>query len=157
MAEDIQLVVIGTGDGKYETMFRDYAARFPGKVSANIVFDNTLAHQAYASADLVLMPSKQEPCGLTQLIAMRYGTVPIVRETGGLYDTVPAYDPETNEGLGFTFRTYNAHDMLDAIRRGISLYQDPVRWNELRLRDMNTDNSWNHSVQEYWQIYDSVL
>lgn len=157
MQEDIQLVVIGTGEARYEYMFRHYASMFPNKVSANIVFDNTLAHQAYAAADLVLMPSKQEPCGLTQLIAMRYGTVPIVRETGGLYDTVPAYNIETSEGLGFTFQTYNAHDMLDAIRRGAELFYDKERWEALRLSDMTTDSSWNHSVQEYWQIYNSVL
>ena len=155
--DDLQLVIIGTGESKYETMFRDYAARYPGKVSANIVFDNALAHQAYASADMVLMPSKQEPCGLTQLIAMRYGTVPIVRETGGLYDTVPAYDPESGTGLGFTFHTYNAHDMLGAIRRGEELYHDPQRWADLRANTMANDSSWDHSVQEYWQIYHSVL
>lgn len=155
--EDLQLMVIGTGEPRYEYMFRSYASRFPGKVSANIVFDNTLAHQAYAAADLVLMPSRQEPCGLTQLIAMRYGTVPIVRETGGLYDTVPAYNIETGEGLGFTFQTYNAHDMLDAIRRSISLFHDEPRWDALRRKDMANDCSWDHSVQEYWQIYRSVL
>lgn len=157
MEEDLQLVVIGTGEAKYENMFRGYAARFPNKMSANIVFDNNLAHQAYASADMVLMSSKQEPCGLTQLIAMRYGTVPIVRETGGLYDTVPAFDPETMEGLGFTFQTYNAHDMLDAIRRGVALYHDDERWDALRRNTMANDSSWNHSVQEYWQIYHSVV
>lgn len=157
MQEDLQLVVIGTGESRYEYMFRNYAGRFPDKVSANIVFDNALAHQAYAAADLVLMPSKQEPCGLTQLIAMRYGTVPIVRETGGLRDTVPPYLPETGEGLGFTFQTYNAHDMLDAIRRATALYHNPQQWERLRLNDLNHDSSWNHSVQEYWQIYQSIV
>ena len=157
MQEDIQLVFIGTGEPRYEYMFRHYASMFPQKVSANIVFDNTLAHQAYAAADLVLMPSKQEPCGLTQLIAMRYGTVPIVRETGGLYDTVPAYNVETGEGLGFTFQTYNAHDMLDAIRRGAELFHDKGHWDALRHNAMANNSSWNRSVQEYWQIYHSVL
>ena len=157
MEEDLQLVVIGTGEPRYEYMFRNYAGRFPEKVSANIVFDNTLAHQAYAAADMVLMPSKQEPCGLTQLIAMRYGTVPIVRETGGLYDTVPAYNEETGEGLGFTFQTYNAHDMLDAIRRAIALYRKEDLWADLRLKDLKTDSSWDRSVQDYWQIYRSVV
>lgn len=157
MYEDFQLVVIGTGDGRYEDMFRAYAARAPYRVSANIVFDNTLAHQAYASADLVLMPSKQEPCGLTQLIGMRYGTIPIVRETGGLYDTVPAYNQETGEGLGFTFHTYNAHDMLDAIRRALSLYRDEAQWDILRRNAMSNDSSWDRSVEEYWQIYRSML
>lgn len=157
MHEDIQMVVIGTGEQKYEDMFRYYAARFPHKLSANIVFDNTLAHQTYAGADLVLMPSKQEPCGLTQLIAMRYGTIPVVRETGGLFDTVPALNPETMEGRGFTFKSYNAHDMLDAIRRGTALFHDTSRWNTLQKNDMGFDSSWKHSVEDYWQIYHSML
>lgn len=157
MYEDFQLVVIGTGDRRYEDMFRAYAARAPHRVSANIVFDNNLAHQAYAAADLVLMPSKQEPCGLTQLIAMRYGTVPIVRETGGLHDTVPAYNPETGEGLGFTFQTYNAHDMLDAVRRALALYRDRSQWEKLCRNGMNNDASWDRSVEEYRQIYRSLL
>lgn len=157
MWDDIQLVVIGTGEMQYEELFRTYAGRFPHKMSANIVFDNTLAHQAYAGGDILLMPSKQEPCGLTQLIAMRYGTVPVVRETGGLYDTVPALNPETMEGRGFTFKTYNAHDMLDAVRRAEALYRDGRRWDILRRGDMAYDSSWKHSVQEYWQIYHAMV
>ena len=157
MNEDLQLVVIGTGEPQYQEMFIRYASAYPQKVSANIVFDNTLAHRAYAAGDLVLMPSRQEPCGLTQLIAMRYGTVPIVRETGGLHDTVPAFNPETGEGFGFTFRSYNAHDMLDAIRRGISCYHDSGSWAELRRSVMEADHSWKQSVQDYWQIYCSML
>lgn len=156
MWDDLQMVVIGTGEAQYEDMFRGYAYAFPHKLSANIVFDNTLAHQAYAGGDLVLMPSKQEPCGLTQLIAMRYGTIPVVRETGGLFDTVPAYDPETGEGRGFTFKTYNAHDMLDAIRRGAALFQDKEAWTALQRSVMEHDSSWNSSVEDYWQIYRSL-
>ena len=157
MWDDIQLVVIGTGDRQYEDMFRYYASRFSHKMSANIVFDNALAHQTYAGGDIVLMPSKQEPCGLTQLIAMRYGTIPVVRETGGLYDTVPALNPETMEGRGFTFKTYNAHDMLDAVRRAAGLYHDAQQWDTLRRNDMAYDSSWKHSVEEYWQIYRSMV
>lgn len=157
MGDDLQLVVLGTGETRYEAMFRSFAARFPQKLSANILFDNGLAHQLYASADLVLMPSRQEPCGLTQLIAMRYGTVPIVRETGGLVDTVPPYDPTTGEGLGFTFKTYNAHDMLDAIRRGCAMFHDKTQWDILRRSDMAHDSSWAHSVAEYRSIYRSML
>lgn len=156
MADDLQMVVIGTGEAQYEDMFRGYAAAFPHKMSANIVFDNTLAHQAYAGGDLVLMPSKMEPCGLTQLIAMRYGTVPIVRETGGLFDTVPALDPVTMEGRGFTFKTYNAHDMLDAIRRGVDFFQDQEKWTALQRSIMDYDSSWKRSVEDYWQIYKSL-
>lgn len=157
MQEDIQLVIIGTGEQNYEDMFRSYAEQYPEKMSANIVFDNKLAHETYAGGDLVLMPSKMEPCGLTQLIAMRYGTVPIIRETGGLYDTVPALNPETMEGRGFTFKSYNAHDMLDAVRRAAAFYQDSKHWKLLQKNDMKFDSSWNQSVQEYWQIYRSML
>ncbi len=156
MWDDRQLVIIGTGERQYENMFRAYAANFPAKMSANIVFDNALAHQAYAGADLVLMPSKQEPCGLTQLIAMRYGTIPIVRETGGLFDTVPAYNIETGEGNGFTFKSYNAHDMLDAVRRAEGLFFDKDHWTALQKRVMSYDSSWKRSVQEYWDIYRSI-
>ena len=156
MQDDLQMVVIGTGEWQYEEMFRAYAGRFPAKMSANIVFDNTLAHQAYAGADLVLMPSRQEPCGLTQLIAMRYGTVPIVRETGGLFDTVPAYNIETGEGNGFTFKSYNAHDMLDAVRRAGELFHDKEHWDALQRSIMAYDSSWTRSVQEYWDLYNSM-
>ncbi len=157
MWDDLQLVVIGTGEYEYENMFRYYAGQFPHKMSANIVFDNTLAHQAYAGGDLVLMPSKQEPCGLTQLIAMRYGTVPVVRETGGLFDTVSPFNPETMEGRGFTFKSYNAHDMLDAVRRGEELFHHPDLWSALQHNAMAYDCSWARSVEEYWQIYHAVL
>ncbi len=157
MWDDLQLVIIGTGERQYEDMFRSYAANFPHKMSANIVFDNTLAHQAYAGADLVLMPSKQEPCGLTQLIAMRYGTIPIVRETGGLFDTVPAYNIQTGEGNGFTFKSYNAHDMLDAVRRGEGLFHDKEHWTALQKSVMAYDSSWKRSVQEYWDIFNSLV
>ena len=157
MWDDLQLVIIGTGEWQYEEMFRSYAGRFPAKMSANIVFDNTLAHQAYAGADMVLMPSKQEPCGLTQLIGMRYGTIPIVRETGGLFDTVPAYNIETGEGNGFTFKSYNAHDMLGAVRRAEALFHDKEHWNQLQQSVMAYDSSWKRSVQEYWDIYRSLV
>jgi len=157
MYEEFQLVVIGIGAHRYEDMFRAYAARAPHRVSANILFDDALAHQAFAAADLLLMPSKHEPCGLTQLIAMRYGTVPVVRETGGLLDTVPAYNPETGEGLGFTFQTYNAHDMLDAVRRALALYRDRAQWDKLCSNVMTNDVSWDRSVEEYREIYRSLL
>ena len=153
MQDDLQLVILGTGERQYEDMFRSYAANFPAKMSANILFDNTLSHQVYAGADLVLMPSKQEPCGLTQLIAMRYGTVPIVRETGGLFDTVPAYNVETGEGRGFTFKSYNAHDMLGAVRRAAELFRDKEHWTALQKHDMAADSSWKNAVQDYWNIY----
>ena len=106
---------------------------------------------------MILIPSKQEPCGLTQLIAMRYGTVPIVRETGGLFDTVPALNPETMEGRGFTFKSYHAHDMLDAVRRAAYLKKDTEKWNLLMQNIMEYDSSWRHPVEEYWQIYKNMV
>ena len=117
LSQDVQMVVLGTGDGYYQDMFRIKASQYPTKLSANIRFDNTLAHRIYAGADLFLMPSLFEPCGLSQLIAMRYGCLPIVRETGGLNDTVRSYNSETGEGHGFSFTNYNAHDMLYTINR----------------------------------------
>ena len=115
--DDVQLVVLGTGDWRYEEMMREAAARYPGKVSANITFNSDLAQKIYAGADIFLMPSQSEPCGLSQMIAMRYGTIPVVRETGGLKDTVLPYISWEGKGTGFTFANYNAHDMLHVISR----------------------------------------
>jgi len=125
---DLQLIVVGEGDKKYEELFNFLAYCYPGRVSANITFDPDLASKVYAGADMLLMPSKSEPCGLSQLIAMRYGTVPIVRETGGLYDTVPALNIETMEGKGFTFKLFNAHDMVGAVHRAIEFFHDKEKW-----------------------------
>ena len=129
------------------------AGRHPGMVSANITFDNALASMVYAGADFILMPSKSEPCGLSQIIAMKYGTVPIVRETGGLFDTVPPYNYETGEGRGFTFKVFNAHDMLDAVRRAAELYKDKDRFKKLVKNIMSVDFSWKNAAEEYKKIY----
>ena len=115
MKLDIELVVLGTGDKRFEDLFRFAEYYYPGRLKAEIKFSGALASKIYAGSDLFLMPSKSEPCGLSQLIAMRYGTIPIVRETGGLFDTVPALNIETLEGKGFTFKLFNAHDMLNAV------------------------------------------
>lgn len=117
MRADVQVVVLGTGDWKYENMMKSVEERHPNKFRAILAFSSDLASKLYGASDIFLMPSKFEPCGLSQLIAMRYGSVPVVRETGGLKDTVPAFNPETGEGKGFTFKTYNAYDMLDAVWR----------------------------------------
>ena len=157
MRDDLQLVIIGTGERQYEDMFRAYAANFSAKMSANIIFDNTLAHQAYAGADLVLMPSKQEPCGLTQLIAMRYGTVPIVRETGGLKDTVHPYEAWCGAGNGFTFADYNSSDMLYVIRQAVDLYYNNApAFKQLRTAGMSEDFSWKRSAEAYNDIYRTI-
>lgn len=157
MERDLQFVVIGTGDEKYADMFNFNAYVHPDKMSANIVFNSTLANRVYAGADMFLMPSKSEPCGLSQLIAMRYGTVPIVRETGGLFDTVPPLNIETLEGRGFTFKGYNAHDMLGAIDRCIDFYGNKEKWNKHIKNLIKYDSSWKEPVKEYLKIYNEIL
>ncbi|MBQ2720808.1 MAG: glycosyltransferase [Clostridia bacterium] len=119
----------------------------------HIAFDKFLAKRIYASADIFLMPSKSEPCGLAQMISARYGTVPIVRETGGLYDSIKPYNPETGEGNGITFATYNAHDMLDAVCRTLAFYSDKNIWRKIRKNAMKSDFTWGRSAKEYLDLY----
>ncbi len=157
MERDLQFVVLGTGDAVYEDMFNFNAYVHPGKMSSNIKFSSALANKIYAGSDIFLMPSKSEPCGLSQLIAMRYGTVPVVRETGGLYDTVPALDLETLEGRGFTFKGYNAHDMLGAIDRCVDFYHDKEKWNKHVRNLIGYDSSWKVSVKEYLRVYKELI
>jgi starch synthase len=157
LKQDIQLAVLGTGDKRYEDLFRFLECSYPNKVSANIKFDLKLASRIYAGADMFLMPSKSEPCGLAQLIAMRYGTVPVVRETGGLFDTVPALDTETMEGRGFTFKVYNAHDMLGAVNRCIDFYHDKEKWQKHIKNIMGYDSSWKSPALEYVSLYKGLI
>ncbi|MDO4553147.1 MAG: glycogen/starch synthase, partial [Bacillota bacterium] len=131
MEEPIQFAILGTGDKKYEDFFLSAQNQYPGRAAARLGFAADLASRMYSGADLFLMPSVSEPCGLAQMIAMRYGTIPIVRETGGLKDSVEAFNPQTGKGNGITFATVNAHDMLGAVKRGLELYRDPVRWQQL--------------------------
>lgn len=154
---DMQFVIVGTGDSEYEDMFRTMEYNRPDRVRGCITFDTQLAKEIYAGADFLLMPSKCEPCGLSQLIAMRYGTIPIVRETGGLVDTVPPFNPETNEGMGITFKVFNAHDMLDAVRRACSIYYQKESLERLRQNIMNRDSSWAVSASRYMEIYRGVM
>lgn len=156
MKRDVQLVAVGTGERQYEDMLRYLAYTYPDKVSANLLFDPALANQVYAGADFFLMPSKSEPCGLSQLIAMRYGAIPIVRETGGLVDTVPPLNTETLEGRGFTFKAYNAHDMLDAIDRALSFYHQADKRRAVVEQVMRYDSSWTQPGQEYLELYQSI-
>ncbi len=157
MTRRIQLVIVGTGDSRFEHRLRDAQAKYNGRLSVNIRFDPGLASRVYAASDLFLMPSKSEPCGLAQMIAMRYGTLPIVRETGGLKDTVYPINPQTGEGRGFTFKSYNAHDMLDAIDRALKLYyDDKTIFKKVMHRNMEEDFSWDKSAKKYLAIYDSM-
>ncbi|MBR6548927.1 MAG: glycogen synthase GlgA [Clostridia bacterium] len=155
LEQDVQFVILGSGDWAYENYFTQMAEKYPEKLGLKIGFIPTLAHQIYAGADLFLMPSKFEPCGLAQLVALRYGTLPIVRETGGLKDTiVDCGDPN---GYGFTFQTYNGDDMADAVQRALSLYADKSAWNAAVSRAMAQDNSWNASAGEYIKLYKSIV
>ncbi|MBP2243020.1 starch synthase [Cytobacillus eiseniae] len=153
MAEDIQLIILGSGEKEYENFFREMEGYYPHKCKTYIGFDEGLAHQVYAGADLFLMPSKFEPCGLGQLIAMKYGAVPIVRETGGLTDTVQSYNLLTGVGNGFTFSHYNAHDMLFTIKRALSFYQDKECWQTIVGNAMARDYSWTQSASQYRELY----
>ena len=156
--EDIQLVILGTGDPKYENLFRHYEWKYHGKVSSNIYYNNERAHKIYAACDAFLMPSLFEPCGLSQLISLRYGTVPIVRETGGLKDTVLPYNEYEGTGTGFGFANYNAHEMLAIVRYAEYIYYNKKReWNKLVDRGMSTDFSWKASAKKYEDLYRTML
>ncbi len=149
----IQLIVLGTGYREYEDMFRAAEGAYPESVRASITFDADLAKVVYAGADFLLMPSKSEPCGLSQLIAMRYATIPIVRETGGLVDTVPPINPVSGEGYGLTFKSYNAHDMLFAVQRAVALYQDAPLLENIRKRILSAQTDWKESAALYMEVY----
>ena len=156
-SDAVQIVVLGTGEARYEDMFRHYANKYPGKVSANIYYSEPLSHKIYASCDAFLMPSLFEPCGLSQLMSLRYGTVPIVRETGGLKDTVANYSEDDNTGTGFSFTTYNAHHMLDTVRYAEKVFYDRKEaWLDLVERGMRSDFSWNASARKYEDLYEEL-
>ena len=155
---NIQIVVLGTGEQRYENMFRHYTWKYQGKVSGNIYYSEEMSHKIYASCDAFLMPSLFEPCGLSQLMALRYGTVPIVRQTGGLIDTVEPFNEYENEGTGFGFQNYNAHEMLGIIYYAMHIYYDKRRiWNQIIDRAMAQDFSWKRSAKQYEVLYDSLL
>ncbi len=158
MRLDVQLVVLGMGEGRYFNLFSWAEGEYKGRIAARFTMDHALAHQIYAGADLFLMPSQFEPCGLSQMIAMRYGTIPLVRETGGLRDTVLSYNESTGEGNGFSFFNYNAHDMLHTIERAVDFYKNhPDIWKLLQNRGMAGDYSWGHSAEEYLKLYQSLF
>ena len=156
--EDAQLLILGTGEAQYERFFQDLAAQYPEQVSAKITFNLGLAARIYAGGDVYLMPSKSEPCGLSQMNAMRYGTVPVVHATGGLKDTVPPCDENGQGGLGFTFQSYNADDFLAAVKRALNLYnhnRDGFR--ALQKREMEQDFSWNVPAGKYMDLFRNML
>lgn len=157
MAEPMQFVLLGTGEKHYEDFFRSKAWEYKEWVGVVTDFSPALASRIYGGADLFLMPSISEPCGLAQMIALRYGTVPIVRETGGLKDTIIAFNPETGKGNGITFASINAHDMLYAIRRGQALYKEKKAWNKLVKNAFLSNFSWKKSTKKYIKIYNELL
>ena len=157
LQKDIQLVILGTGDYWYEETFKNLQYRYPDKVSANIKFDNTLAHKIYAATDMFLMPSLFEPCGLGQLIALRYGSIPIVRETGGLKDTISPYNKYNGVGNGFGFKNFNSNELMQIMEYALTIYNDKNAWNNIIRQDMNSDNSWEKSAMQYKWLYEGVV
>ncbi len=157
MQQSVQFAVLGTGDYEYEEMFKGFSYKYPGKVSANIRFSEPLSHRLYSGGDMLLMPSLFEPCGLSQMIAMHFGTLPIVRETGGLKDTVKPYNMYTGEGTGFSFANYNAHEMLFTIKAAIDLYyNNKDAWTKMQKTAMKTDFSWNVAADKYKKLYEQL-
>jgi starch synthase len=154
--EDIQLAVLGTGDRKYEEMFRALAADFPGRVGVKIGYDNKIAHLIEAGADIFVMPSRYEPCGLNQIYSLRYGTVPVVRATGGLDDTIENFDLQLGTGTGFKFQEYTGTALLDAILQALHQYSNDGIWKRIQLNGMAKDFSWNKSAAEYARLYETA-
>ncbi|QAS53030.1 glycogen synthase GlgA [Halobacillus litoralis] len=155
--EDVQIVLLGTGEYQYEQMLQWAQDRHPEKMSTNIRFSEPFSRQIYAASDFFLMPSRFEPCGIGQLIALRYLAAPIVRETGGLVDTIQPYNTETEEGNGFSFTHYNAHDMLYTIRRAIETYQEPATWQKLVKNICKSKFTWENSADQYMDLYQSMF
>ena len=154
---DLTFAILGTGEAEYEDFFKGAAAAFPGRVAVKLEYNKALSKKFYAGADMFLMPSKSEPCGLSQMIATRYGAVPIVRETGGLHDTISAYNEYTGEGNGFSFANYNAHEMMNIIQYAMNIYRDKAKWKKLVKNAMNSDFSWEASAKKYLSLYDSMM
>lgn len=153
MSRDLQLIVLGTGDPRYHDLFTQLGARFPDKAGVKIGFDVDLAQRIYAGSDMFLMPSRFEPCGLGQIISLRYGTIPIVRETGGLSDTIRDYDAKKGTGNGFSFEEYTPAELLKTIDRALSVYQDRPKWKAVVTNAMTSDFSWSRSADEYISLY----
>ena len=158
LSEDVQVVILGTGDSEYEDYFKFVASRYEAKCKTIIAYNKDLASKIYSGSDIFLMPSKHEPCGLSQMIACKYGTVPVVRATGGLADSIDAFnDDQRTSGNGFKFYTYNAHEMLYVIKDAIFTFGDKKQWIKLLKSAMKTDFSWKKSALEYEKLYNDIL
>ncbi|KAA3634147.1 MAG: glycogen synthase GlgA [Calditrichaeota bacterium] len=156
MKENLQIVLLGTGDEKYHRFFKDVESRYPDKCRSLLKFDDTLAHKIEAASDMFLMPSYYEPCGLNQMYSLKYGTVPIVRKVGGLADTVKDYNDQTKEGTGFVFENYTAQELLSTIKRAIETYQNRRNWLKIMKQGMNEDYSWKQSALKYVELYNKL-
>jgi starch synthase len=156
MKENLALVALGTGEPQYENLFQKLAEQYPTRVGVRIGYDNALAHKIEAGADMFLMPSRYEPCGLNQIYSLRYGTVPVVRATGGLDDTVEAYDPTTKKGTGFKFTAYTGQALLDCLRQALDVFRDANAWRALQASGMAKDFSWKASAVEYAKLYEAA-
>jgi starch synthase len=155
--EDIFLVVLGTGEPYYENLLRGWQEKLPQKFAVAITYDETLAHKVIAGSDMVLMPSRSEPCGLNQFYGMKYGTVPVVRATGGLDDTVQQWSPEAETGTGFRFYEYRPEELLQALREALAAFRDKQQWRKLMLNGMARDYSWTQPAKEYIQLYEEIV
>lgn len=153
----VNLIVLGNGDLHYEHVFHEHARMFPERCAVYTGYDEALAHRIEAGADIFLMPSKYEPCGLNQMMSMHYGTIPVVRSTGGLADTVIDDDADRENGTGFSFTPYNSHELLQCIRRALAAFRDKPRWRQLQIRAMDRDFSWNRSAESYFDLYQKCL
>lgn len=155
---DVQVIILGTGETEFEEMLRSLATKYPEKLAIKLEFSDKIAHEIYGGADMLLMPSRFEPCGISQMIAMRYGTVPIVRETGGLKDTVIPFQELTSVGNGFSFKNYNAHELLFVVQRAVGTYYDDKRvWDQIRQNALKSDFSWDRSANAYIKIYETLI
>jgi len=157
MALDMQMVILGTGDKKYHDLFIELQAKYPKKLSVALGFDNELAHLIEAGSDMFLMPSRYEPCGLNQMYSLKYGTIPIVRETGGLADTIENVNPARGTGNGFVFRKYDSREMLNAIKFALEVYRNKGVWQDIMTRAMKQDFSWEKSAREYVELYRKAM
>jgi starch synthase len=157
LAEDLAITALGAGEPKYEILLRELAKAYPAKFSVRVAYDNILAHKVEAGADIFLMPSRYEPCGLNQIYSLKYGTVPVVRATGGLDDTIEAFEPATGRGTGFKFQAYDGPALLSAIHDALSIFRsEPAAWRRIQLNGMGKDFSWQVSAKEYAKLYDAA-
>jgi starch synthase len=157
LEEDLAITALGAGEAKYEKLFRDLAKAYPAKFSVRVAYDNILAHKVEAGADIFLMPSRYEPCGLNQIYSLKYGTVPVVRATGGLDNTIDAFDPATGHGTGFKFQAYDGPSLLGAVREALAIFRsEPAVWRRIQLNGMAKDFSWQVSAAEYAKLYQAA-